>query len=59
MANLEYGIPNTPQSRFNIASVSKTFTAAMILLLQEHGKLSVQESEDACAPVHLAIANWK
>jgi CubicO group peptidase (beta-lactamase class C family) len=43
MASLEYDVPNTPQSRFNIASVSKTFTAAMILLLQERGKLNVQE----------------
>jgi CubicO group peptidase (beta-lactamase class C family) len=43
MASLEYDIPNTPQSRFNLASVSKTFTATMILLLQESGKLSMQD----------------
>ena len=43
MANLEYAIPNTPRSRFNIASVSKTFTAAMILMLQERGKLNIQD----------------
>jgi CubicO group peptidase (beta-lactamase class C family) len=44
MANLEYDIPNTPQTRFDIASVSKTFTAALILILQERGKLSLQDA---------------
>ena len=44
MANLEYGIANTPASRFNIASVGKTFTAAMILMLQERGKLGIQDA---------------
>jgi CubicO group peptidase (beta-lactamase class C family) len=43
MANLEHEIPNTPQTRFDIASVSKTFTATLVLLLAEHGKLSLQD----------------
>src|SRR3989442_5371253 len=41
MANLEWDITNTPQSKFEIASVSKTFTATLVLMLQERGKLSV------------------
>jgi CubicO group peptidase (beta-lactamase class C family) len=41
LASLEYGIPNTPISRFDIGSVSKTFTAALILRLQERGSLDV------------------
>jgi CubicO group peptidase (beta-lactamase class C family) len=44
MASLEYDVPNTSLSRFNIASVSKTFTATMILMLQDRGKLSVQDA---------------
>lgn len=44
MANLEFDIPNTSQTKFDIASVSKTFTATLILMLQEKGKLSVQDS---------------
>jgi len=43
MANYELGVPNTPQSRFHLASVSKPFTAAAILILQERGKLSVND----------------
>jgi CubicO group peptidase (beta-lactamase class C family) len=43
MANLEFDIPNTPNTKFRLGSVTKQFTAASILLLQEHGKLSVQD----------------
>ena len=43
MANYELNIPNTPQTKFHIASLSKTFTAAAILLLQERGLLSVHD----------------
>ncbi len=44
LANLEYDIPNTPQSVFRIASVSKQFTAACIVLLAEEGKLSLEDT---------------
>ena len=43
MANYGLGVPNRPETRFHIASVSKTFTAAAILLLMERGKLSVND----------------
>jgi CubicO group peptidase (beta-lactamase class C family) len=42
-ANLEWDIPNTPATRFRLGSVTKQFTAASILLLEEHGKLSVND----------------
>ena len=38
MANYELQVPNTPQSKFQIASVSKGFTAAAILILEEKGR---------------------
>ena len=41
-ANLEYDIPITPQTVFNIASVSKQFTAFAVYLLEKQGKLSVE-----------------
>lgn len=41
MANLEWNIPNTPTTKFRLASLSKQFTAAAILLLEERGKLKV------------------
>jgi CubicO group peptidase (beta-lactamase class C family) len=43
-ADREHKIPNTPETRFPIASISKQFTAMAIMLLQEQGKLSVQDS---------------
>src|SRR5262245_14925560 len=43
MANAEWDIPNTPQTKFRLGSITKQFTAAAILLLQERGKLSVQD----------------
>jgi CubicO group peptidase (beta-lactamase class C family) len=41
-ADLEWSTPNTPDTRFRIASITKQFTAASILLLQERGKLRVE-----------------
>jgi len=43
MANYELGVPNTPQTKFHIASVSKPFTAAAMMLLQERGLLNVND----------------
>jgi CubicO group peptidase (beta-lactamase class C family) len=43
MANYELGVPNSGSSRFHIASVTKAFTAAAILLLEERGKLSLDD----------------
>lgn len=39
LANLRQGRPITPDTRFNIGSVTKQFTAACILLLEEEGRL--------------------
>jgi D-alanyl-D-alanine carboxypeptidase len=41
MANYELRVPNSPETRFHIASVSKPFTAIAILQLQEQGRLSI------------------
>lgn len=43
LADRQRKLPNTPRTHFLIASVTKQFTAAAILLLQEQGKLSVQD----------------
>ncbi len=43
MANLEYEIPNTPQTIYHIASVSKQFTAYCIVLLARQGKLNLND----------------
>jgi CubicO group peptidase (beta-lactamase class C family) len=43
MANLEYGVPNTPATVYDLASVSKQFTALAIHLLAQEGKLSLDD----------------
>jgi len=43
LANLEYGIKNSPDTVFHIASVSKQFTAFSALLLEADGKLSMDD----------------
>lgn len=43
MANLEHDIPITPASIFHVASVSKQFTAAAIMLLVRDGRLSLED----------------
>jgi CubicO group peptidase (beta-lactamase class C family) len=44
MADAAQGTPNSPQTRFRLASVTKQFTAAAIMILQARGKLNVQDS---------------
>src|ERR1700722_1711836 len=39
----EWQIPNSPQTKFEIASLSKQFTAAAILQLADRGKLNVED----------------
>lgn len=42
-ADIESGIRNTPNHQYRIGSLTKQFTAAAVLLLQEEGLLNVQE----------------
>ena len=50
MANYELGVANTPQTGFHIASVSKVFTAAAILLLESQGRLSTSDAVSRWGP---------
>jgi CubicO group peptidase (beta-lactamase class C family) len=42
-ANLEWDIPNTPATKFRLGSITKQFTAASILLLEERGRLKLDD----------------
>jgi CubicO group peptidase (beta-lactamase class C family) len=44
VANLDTAEPLTPRHRFRIASHSKTFTAAAVLILRERGKLGLDDA---------------
>ncbi len=43
LANIEYNIPITDSTAFNIASVSKQFTTYLALILEQEGKLSFSD----------------
>lgn len=43
LADAENGIPCTPSTRFQVASISKQFTAAALMLLVELGKVDLHE----------------
>ena len=43
MANIELSVPNSPETVFRLGSVTKQFTGMAIVLLQERGKLSVND----------------
>lgn len=42
-ANLEWQIPDAPEAKFRLGSITKQFTAASILLLEERGKLKTDD----------------
>ena len=43
LADMEFNVPNTPQTIFESGSVAKQFTAAAIVLLQQDGTLSLAD----------------
>jgi len=56
MADLEWNVLNSPTTRFNIASMTKQFTAASILLLEDRGKLKTDDLVKKYLPD--APASW-
>jgi CubicO group peptidase (beta-lactamase class C family) len=43
LANIEFGVPNDLNTVFHLASLSKTFTAAAILILEQKGLLDTDD----------------
>src|SRR5690242_20769651 len=41
LANMEWNIPNTPDTRFRLGSITKQFTATITLQLVEQGKIKL------------------
>ena len=53
MANYEWNVPNSEKTKFHIASVTKTFTAAAIVMLEQQGKLKLSDSLSKYVPDYL------
>lgn len=49
-ANIEHEVPNTPKTKFRIASVSKQFLAAVVLMLEAEGKLKLDDKLEKLLP---------
>src|SRR5579863_74098 len=43
MASLEWQVPNVPDAKFRLGSLTKQFTATLVLLLQQDGKLNIND----------------
>jgi CubicO group peptidase (beta-lactamase class C family) len=50
MSNLDYRIPVSDSTLFNLASVSKQFTAFLVLLLEKEGKLNLDDQVEKYIP---------
>lgn len=46
MANYELNVPNTTKTKFNIGSITKTFTATAIMQLVEKNKINLEDTID-------------
>lgn len=57
MADIEHNVKNTTNTKFRLASISKQFTAMIILMLQENDKLKVTDS--VCKYVPLCPPIWQ
>ncbi|HVE61873.1 MAG TPA: serine hydrolase domain-containing protein [Chitinophagaceae bacterium] len=53
MADKEKNIPVSSLTRFNIGSVSKTFTAFAVLMLSERGMINID------SPIHKYLKRWQ
>ena len=57
LANAELNVPNGANTKFRIGSLTKQFTSAAVMILQERGKLSVKDA--ACKYLENCPDAWK
>src|SRR6266481_6205698 len=57
MASVELDVPNGPDTKFRLGSITKQFTSTAILQLEEQGKLSVTDT--ACKYLPECPETWK
>lgn len=59
LANLAFQVANTVDTRFKIASITKAFTAALVLQLRDQGKLDLDKTIGAYLPGYTGPARDK
>jgi CubicO group peptidase (beta-lactamase class C family) len=57
MADAEHDVPNTPQTKFRLGSITKQFAATATLQLEEGGKLSI--TDPVCKYISECPEAWK
>lgn len=57
MADAEWDVPNTPRTKFRLGSITKQFTAMVVLMLERQGKLKVEDPVSKYMPD--APTAWK
>jgi CubicO group peptidase (beta-lactamase class C family) len=57
LANVEWQVPNTLRTKFRIGSLTKQFTATLIMQLREAGRLNLQDS--ICKYLDPCVAAWQ
>ncbi|MEK7795070.1 MAG: serine hydrolase domain-containing protein [Candidatus Hydrogenedentota bacterium] len=53
MANYEWDIPNGPDTKFRLGSITKQFTATLVMQLREAGKLALED------PISKHLPNYR
>jgi len=56
-ANVEWQIPNAPNTKFRIGSITKQFTSMIVMQLREQGKITLEDS--MCLYVTPCPDTWK
>lgn len=56
-ANIEWQIPNTPNTKFRVGSITKQFTSMIVMQLREQGKIKLEDS--MCLYVAPCPETWK
>lgn len=57
LANIEWQILNTPETKFRIGSVTKQFTSMLVMQLRERGKVKIEDS--VCLYMTPCPETWK
>ena len=57
LANLEFGVPVTPETAFHAGSIAKQFTATAVLMLEAEGRLALDDRIRRYIPELPRIAN--